>query len=119
MAILKSSIPLSQLSPAQKAIWDIFEPIQTWQTRGIEYEFIFDTENNQYQLLMNGWQNGKRIHHVMVHFAIRGELVWIEENNTEMEFIETFLEHGIGKDRIVLGFYPPNHRTLEGFASGI
>jgi hypothetical protein len=118
MAELKSPIPFEELSPAQKAIWKILEPVQTWQTRGIEYEFVFDTENNQYQLLANGWQNGKRIHHVMLHFAIRGQYVWIEENTTEMEFLETFLEYGIGKDQIVLGFYPPAHRVVEGFAAG-
>jgi XisI protein len=119
MAILKSLIPYEQMTPEQKAIWNIFEPIQEWHTRGIEYEFIFDTQNNHYQLLMQGWQNDKRVYHVMVHFAIRGDLIWIEENSTEMEFVDEFLEQGIGKDRIVLGFYPPVHRTLEGFASGL
>jgi hypothetical protein len=93
--------------------------VQTWQTRVIEYEFVFDTENNQYQLLMNGWQNNKRIYHAMVHFAIREQYVCVRENNTEMEFLDTFLEYGIGKDRIVLGFYPPSHRVVEGFASGV
>ncbi len=119
MATLKSSIPFEQMSKEQQAIWKIFEPIQTWKTRGIEYEFIFDTQNNHYQLLMQGWQNEKRVYHVMVHFAIRGDYIWLEENNTEMEFTDEFLEYGIGKDKIVLGFYPPAHRVLEGYASGL
>ena len=118
MAALKSPIPFEQLTPDQQAIWQIFEPMQTWQTTGIEYEFIFDTTNNHYQVLMHGWRNSQRIHHIMVHFAIRGALIWIEENNTEIDFAQQFLEYGIGKDRIVLGFFPPAHRTLEGFASG-
>ena len=119
MATLKSPIPYDQLSPGQQAIWSLFEPMQEWKTRGIEYEFVFDTVNNHYQVLMNGWNGTKRIHHVMIHFTIRGNFIWVEENNTEIDFTDHFLERGIGKNRIVLGFYPPTHRILEGFASGI
>jgi hypothetical protein len=118
VATLKSAIPFEQMTHLQQAIWRIFEPMQQWQTRGIEYEFVFDTQNNHYQVLMHGWRGIRRLYHVMIHFAIKGELIWIEENNTEIDFAEEFLEYGIGKDRIVLGFYPPGHRTLEGFASG-
>jgi XisI protein len=118
VATLKSPVPFEQLTPEQKAIWHVFEPMQQWKTRGIEYEFVFDTANDQYQVLMHGWQGSKRLHHVMIHLAIRGQYVWIEENNTEIDFTPTLIEHGVGKDRIVLGFYPPAHRTAEGFALG-
>ncbi len=119
MATLKSLVPFEKLTPEQQAIWRVFEPIQDWRTRGIEYEFIFDTVNNHYQVLINGWNGDKRVYHVMIHFAIRDGLVWVEENNTEIDFTQEFLESGIGKDRIVLGFYPPQYRSIEGFASGI
>ncbi len=119
MATLKSAIPFEQMTHLQQAIWQIFEPMQQWQTRGIEYEFVFDTQNNHYQVLMYGWRGVRRLYHVMIHFAIKGEFIWIEENNTEIDFTEEFLEYGVGKDQIVLGFYPPEHRTLEGFASGV
>lgn len=119
MATLKSAVPFEKMTLEQQAIWSIFEPMQKWQTPGIEYEFVFDTENNHYQVLMNGWQGSKRIHHVMMHLTIRGKFIWVEENNTEIDFTEDLLEHGIGKDRIVLGFFPPEYRTLEGYASGL
>jgi XisI protein len=60
----------------------------------------------------------KRLNAILIHIVIRGEYVWVEEDNTELEVAARLIEEGIPKDRIVLGFQAPYKRTLEGFASG-
>jgi hypothetical protein len=42
--------------------------------------------------------------------------IWILTDNTEEGIATELLEHGISKDRIVLGFYPPALREMGEFA---
>jgi hypothetical protein len=115
---LSSSIPFENLSLFQKAIWQVFAPIEEWHTRDVKYEFVFDTANNQYQVYMQGWRGNQRLYGTLIHIAIRNDLVWLEENNTEIEVAEQLMGFGVPKDKIVLSFHPPTHRAVEGFATG-
>lgn len=115
---LKLPVLFDELNTFQKAIWQVFEPIQEWHTPDVQYEFVFNIINQQYQVLMSGWQGNQRLYGVLIHIAIRDGLVWLEEDNTKLEVAAQLVEYGIPKDKIVLGFYPPDHRTIEGFAHG-
>ena len=116
--VLATEIPFDQLSTDEQAIWHVFEPIQAWKARDVRYEFVFDTVNHQFQVIRSGWRGSQRLYAVLIHVAIRGEFVWVEEDNTELEVANLLVEYGIPKERIVLGFHPPQQRTLEGFALG-
>ena len=115
---LSSSVSFADLSVFQKAIWQVFAPIEEWHTKDVQYEFVFDTANNQYQVYMQGWRGNQRLYGTLIHIAIRNGLIWLEENNTEIEVADQFLSFGVPKDKIVLSFHPPAHRSAEGFATG-
>lgn len=55
---------------------------------GVEVELVFDTENDHYLLLDVGWRARKRVHHCIFHFDIKGDKIWLQENNTDIEVDE-------------------------------
>jgi XisI protein len=81
-------------------------------------EAIFDSENNRYQVLLNGWTEHKRSFHIVAQIDIRDGLIWVQQDNTELELVNRLLERGIPKERIVLGFHAPYKRPYTGFAVG-
>jgi XisI protein len=83
-AEIGSSVPFEQLSADEQAIWRVFQPVKDWHSPE-RYEFVFDTANHQYQVLRSGWQGLKRLNAILIHIVIRGEFVWVEEDNTELE----------------------------------
>jgi hypothetical protein len=82
----------------------------------IEVEPVFDTENDRYLLLNVGWQKTQRVHHCILHFDIKGEKIWLQENNTDIEVDEDLEEFGITKQEIVVGFHHPSMREYSDFA---
>jgi hypothetical protein len=84
----------------------------------IETELIFDTKNNHYQLVTVGWQNGKRVHGIVLHLDIRDGKIWVQHNGTEVDIAECLVETGISKDEIVLGFHTPFLRKFTEYAIG-
>jgi len=83
----------------------------------IESRVITDKENNHFQLLDWGWQDGKYIFTVVFHFDIINGKVWFQRNITEREVVDVFMEKGIPKEDIVLEFRPPYTRPYTGFAT--
>ena len=65
---------------------------------------VFDDESGVYQWCSYGWQDLKRIFNVVVHIEIRGDLVWIERNASDIEIGEVLAERGIPKTRLCLVF---------------
>jgi XisI protein len=108
------------LTSDQQAILNVLEPTKDSKISygNIERELIIDLERNQFQVMLIGWKGTTRYHSVLVHIAIRGSLIWLEEDNTELEIANRLVEHGIPKDRIVLGFHAPYKRAYSGFATG-
>jgi hypothetical protein len=83
----------------------------------IDTTLIVDREQDQYLLLDVGWDSGGRVHSFFGHVRLRNGKVWIEHDGTEKGFAVEFVEAGIPKDDIVLGFYRPEHRKLTEFAA--
>jgi XisI protein len=92
------------------------DSINTNSSRAIEVETIFDTENDHYLLLDVGWQERKRIHHCILHFDIKSDKIWLQENNTDIEVDEDLTEMGISKQEIVIGFHHPSMREYSDYA---
>ena len=82
----------------------------------IEFETVFDCESDRYLLMTIGWDNDRRVHGCLVHVDIIDGKIWIQRDGTENGVAEDFIEKGIPKDRIVLGFHPAEVRPHTEFA---
>jgi XisI protein len=82
----------------------------------IETQLIFDTVNDRYLLFRTGGDNQRRIHHYIFHFDIKGDKIWIQENNTDIEVDKELEEMGISKQELVMGFHHPSMREYSEYA---
>ena len=82
----------------------------------IETETVFDTERNHYELVHVGWDGARRVHGSVLHVDIIDSKVWIQHDGTESGIADELEEAGIPKDRIILGFRPPEVRRYTGYA---
>ena len=81
-----------------------------------KHELIFDRSRNSFALLEVGWENNRRIHHLIIHLEIINNKIWIQEDNTE-EGIAADLERlGLPKSYIVLAFHAPELRKYTEYA---
>jgi hypothetical protein len=77
---------------------------------------VFDDDTNTYLVIVNGWQDGRRLHGCIAHIEINDGKIWIQQDGTEYGLANELLDAGISKDQIVLGFKPPRTRQHTGFA---
>ncbi|MEH2437549.1 MAG: XisI protein [Nostoc sp.] len=82
----------------------------------IECKVVFDTENDSYLLITLGWDGVKRIHGCLVHLDIIDGKIWVQRDDTEDSVTYELIAAGIPKEKIVLGFHPPNVRQHTGYA---
>lgn len=82
----------------------------------IESTLAFDEKQDQYLLLLMGWQKDERIKSVMIHIRLQDGKVWIEEDWTEDGVATDLLAKGIRREEIVLAFHPPHLRQYTEFA---
>lgn len=79
-------------------------------------EVIFDDERGQYLVLDLGWNGNQYLHATPIHISLIGDKVWIQYDDTEEGIATDFVEAGIPKENIVLGFRHPKVRQHTGFA---
>ncbi len=82
----------------------------------LEIQTVFDMEHDHYQLMMVGWDKGKRIHSCPIHIDLKNGRVWIQQNNTDRRLAYELMEMGVAKEDIVLGFHSPYRRQFTEFA---
>lgn len=80
-------------------------------------EVVFDRARDRYVLMDVGWRGTERIHGALVHVDIIEGRIWIQYDGTERGIANELVEAGIPRDRIVLGFKPPEIRPYTGFAA--
>ncbi len=78
---------------------------------------VVGKDNNEFVLLLKGWQDGIYRHGVIFHFEIIDNKVWLHENNTDVDIGTKLERQGIPKSDIVLGFVSNLERSLDGYAS--
>ena len=78
---------------------------------------IIDQEKDEYIFLWIGWSEAKYKHSLMFHFQIIDGKIWIHENRTDIDLIKVFLEKGVAKSDIVLGFVAPYLRETGKMAA--
>ncbi|MEM9218275.1 MAG: XisI protein [Cyanobacteria bacterium P01_F01_bin.150] len=81
----------------------------------VDIELVFDTEHDHYQLMYVGWKRLTRIYHTVLHFNIRNDKIWLQQNTTDIDVGQELIDMGIAKDDIVLGIHPPYKRPYTGY----
>ena len=77
---------------------------------------VFDESSDVYLVVVEGWQDVRRLHGCMVHVEIKNGKIWIQQDGTEDGIAADLLAAGVPKDRIVLGFKSPHSRAHTDFA---
>ncbi len=72
---------------------------------------VFDESADIYMVLVEGWQDVKRLHGCLAHVEINDGKIWIQQDGTEDGVANELLAAGIPKDRIVLAFKSPQTRA--------
>ena len=83
----------------------------------LEYCVVSDTERHHYQLLVSGWQQHKRVHGIVVQMDIRGELIWVQEDGTDIGVANELVRLGIPESQIVLAYLISNQTQHLEFAT--
>lgn len=78
---------------------------------------VFDRKQNHYQVMNVGWDGYRRVYGCVLHLAIKGEKIWVEQNMTEMRIAQALMERGVDKAEIVLGFQAPEMRQYTEYAA--
>lgn len=78
---------------------------------------VFDEKQDHYQVMNVGWDGYRRVHGCVLHLAIKGGKIWVEQNMTEMRIAQALIEEGVGKEEIVLGFQAPEMRQYTEYAA--
>ncbi len=78
---------------------------------------VFDEKQDHYQVMNVGWDGHRRVHGCVLHLAIKGGKIWVEQNMTEMRVAQALTDKGVGKAEIVLGFQAPEMRPYTEYAS--
>jgi XisI protein len=76
----------------------------------------FDEAADVYLVVVEGWQDVRRLHGCLVHVEIKADKIWVQQDGTEDGVVADLLAAGIPKDCIVLGFKSPQSRALTQFA---
>ena len=93
--------------------------LQEWLEYGYQKSgmVVFDRERGHFMLLEVAWEGQQRIHRVVVHVDLIGEKFWIQVDHTPSGVGRDLEQAGIPKNRIVLGFYPLEHRRRGEYAA--
>ena len=86
------------------------------QDDNLKHYVIKDKEDNHFQLIMMGFENGIFIHSCIYHFDIIDGKVWLQVNNTDNLIANELMEKGVPRTDIVIGFHEPHLREYTGFA---
>jgi hypothetical protein len=90
----------------------------------VRKEAVFDRERdpselgeaNRYLVLAMGWEGYRYEHGCMIHVDIIEGKIWIQRDGTEDGVALDLENAGVPKERIVLGFKPPEVRPMTGYA---
>jgi len=82
----------------------------------VSYKIIADDARKQYQVVLMGWHQRKRVYHIMFHLEIIENKIWIQEDNTEDSVAEMLVEQGASKQDIVLAYFSEFHRRNTEYA---
>ncbi len=77
---------------------------------------VFDENADEYLVVVEGWQDVRRLHGCLVDLQIKDDKIWVQLDGTEDGVTSDLLAAGIPKQSIVLGFKSPQSRVHTDFA---
>ena len=84
---------------------------------GMEDQLLLDFENNHFQLVTVGWNEGKYIFLPLFHLDLKPDgKIWLMVNNTDVRIAEELAKKGVPRTDIVLGFQPQSFRVNSDYA---
>ena len=83
----------------------------------VEVQLIFDVERDHYQWMNVGWEGLKRVYRSIVHFDIRDNKIWLQQNLTELNPAEDLISMGVKREDIVSGLQPPYKRPYTNYGT--
>ncbi|MEO1591785.1 MAG: XisI protein [Cyanobacteria bacterium J06632_22] len=83
----------------------------------VEVQLLFDTERDHYQWMNIGWEGFNRIYRCIVHFDIKDDKVWLQQNLTDENPAEDLVALGIPREDIILGLQPPCKRKYTNYGN--
>jgi hypothetical protein len=83
----------------------------------IRSKVVFDRVHDSYLVMDVGWNGYERIHDALIHVEVLDGKLWIQFDGTEDGIAGELVEAGVPRDRIVLGFKPPDVRPYTDFAA--
>ena len=86
-------------------------------TDEVEVQLIFDTERDHYQWMNVGWQQLHRIYRCIIHFDIKNDKIWLQQNLTDQNPADDLVVMGVPKEDIVLGLQPPLKRKYTDYGA--
>lgn len=81
----------------------------------IESELFFDRNRDHYQLMRVGWQGLSRVYHTVLHFDIKDNKIWLQQNTTDVDVGQELTDMGVPKADIVLGIHLAYKRPYTGY----
>ena len=78
----------------------------------VEVMIAFDETHDQYLWFQMSWEGKRRVREVLAHLRIQNGKIWIEEDWTEDGIAADLIRSGVPRSDIVLGFHPPEKRSL-------
>ena len=82
----------------------------------VDRQTVFDRNKRRFLLMIDGWDNGKRVHGCLIDVQIKNDKLWIERDGTEDGIGLEFERLGVPKSQIVLAWYPEGIREEDGYA---
>ncbi|MFM7448830.1 MAG: XisI protein [Leptolyngbyaceae cyanobacterium] len=95
------------------------QPHSDHTTPDITEHLILDPERDQYLWLRCGWDDKKRVQHIILYLRIENGKIWVETDNTDLKIVDDLIAAKIPPQDIVLGFHHPSKRPLTEFAVGV
>ena len=108
---------MGSINEYRKIIREVLTEYADLPRGNFQSETIVDEKTDRYLLMVQGWQNVKRIHQCVAHIEIIDGKIWIQHDGTEPGVATELVEAGVSRDQIVLAWQHPFNRQLGEFAA--
>ena len=111
---------MEKIKSYQKVIVGLLEELAAQpyaNAPGIERQVLADVSRHHYQLISIGWHKGIYTFNPLLHFDIKDNKIWVQQNDTEIEIGDELVERGVRAKDIVFGFLPAEDRALVKFSA--
>lgn len=108
---------MDKLKLYRQSIKNLLTEYQSLEKESIyrESQLIFDENKDHYLWLKIGWNDQKRIYYTVIHFDIKNDKIWLQQNATDLNPAEDLIELGVKREDIILGLQPPHKRPYTNY----